>query len=102
MVEGVEFDEEVQAITVTARPRRRERHRCGICRRRCPRYDAGDGRRRWRALDLGTVMAYVEAEAPRVRCREHGVVVAAVPWARRAPIVEPRLLFHTEASDPPV
>jgi transposase len=24
----------------------------------------------------------VEAEAPRVSCREHGVVVAAVPWAR--------------------
>jgi transposase len=26
--------------------------------------------------------AYVEAEQPRVRCVEHGVVVAAVPWAR--------------------
>jgi len=28
------------------------------------------------------VVAYVEGEAPRVKCREHGVVVAAVPWAR--------------------
>jgi transposase len=27
-------------------------------------------------------MAFVEAEARRVRCPEHGVVVAAVPWAR--------------------
>jgi transposase len=27
-------------------------------------------------------MAFVEAEAPRVSCREHGVVVARVPWAR--------------------
>ena len=27
-------------------------------------------------------MAYVEAEAPRVTCRRHGVVVCAVPWAR--------------------
>jgi transposase len=25
---------------------------------------------------------FVEAEAARVRCRDHGVVVAAVPWAR--------------------
>jgi transposase len=25
---------------------------------------------------------WLEAEAPRVRCREHGVVVAHVPWAR--------------------
>jgi transposase len=27
-------------------------------------------------------LAFVEAEAPRVQCREHGVVVARVPWAR--------------------
>jgi transposase len=26
-------------------------------------------------------MAFLEADAPRVRCREHGVVVAHVPWA---------------------
>jgi len=25
---------------------------------------------------------YLEADAPRVCCAEHGVVVAAVPWAR--------------------
>jgi len=25
---------------------------------------------------------YIEAVAPRVKCREHGVVVAKVPWAR--------------------
>ncbi len=27
-------------------------------------------------------MAFVEAAAPRVTCRRHGVVVCAVPWAR--------------------
>ena len=27
-------------------------------------------------------MAFVEAGSPRVRCRRHGVVVCAVPWAR--------------------
>ena len=31
---------------------------------------------------MGTVRAFLEAEAPRVSCREHGVVVAAVAWAR--------------------
>jgi transposase len=30
----------------------------------------------------GTTFAYLEAWAPRVSCREHGVVVAGVPWAR--------------------
>ncbi|MCA1701676.1 MAG: ISL3 family transposase, partial [Actinobacteria bacterium] len=33
-------------------------------------------------LDLGTTKAFVEAEAPRVECARHGVLVAAVPWAR--------------------
>jgi len=33
-------------------------------------------------MDLGTTLAYVEAEAPRVECARHGVLVAAVPWAR--------------------
>lgn len=62
--------------------RGRASHRCGVCGRRCPREDAGEGRRRWRALDLGTTFAYLEADAPRVHCRQHRVVVAAVPWAR--------------------
>ena len=71
-----------EEIVVAARPSWRERDRCGVCRRRSPGFDLGDGRRRWRALDLGTTLAYVEADAPRVRCRQHGVVVCAVPWAR--------------------
>jgi transposase len=80
VVEDVFLDEE--AVVVCVRPRAREQGRCGVCRRRCPGYDRGDGRRRWRALDLGTTFAYVEAEAPRVECKRHGVIVAAVPWAR--------------------
>jgi transposase len=69
-------------VVVCARPSWRERDRCGVCRRRSPGFDLGEGRRRWRALDLGTTLAYVEADAPRVSCRRHGVVVCAVPWAR--------------------
>ena len=80
VVEDVLLDGD--AVVVCVRPRARERGRCPICRRRCPGYDWGDGRRRWRALDLGTSFAYVEAEAPRVECERHGVIVAAVPWAR--------------------
>ncbi len=81
VVEGVDFDEQ-GAVVAGVRPGFRERGRCGVCRRRCPGYDEGEGRRRWRALDLGTTRCYLEAEAPRVCCRRHGVVVAAVPWAR--------------------
>jgi len=82
VVEGVEFDDSADTIVVAVRPTARARGRCGQCRRRSSRYDAGEGRRRWRALDFGTTRVFLEADAPRVRCREHGVIVAAVPWAR--------------------
>ncbi len=80
VVEGVRIEEGV--VVVEARPGRRERSRCGICGRRSPGYDGGEGRRRWRALDLGATRAFVEAKAPRVACKRHGVVVVRVPWAR--------------------
>jgi transposase len=53
-----------------------------VCGRRARGYDRGEGARRWRALDLGSTRAYLEAEAPRVECRQHGVVVARTAWAR--------------------
>lgn len=81
VVEDVELTEK-GALVVSVRPAARERDRCPRCRRRCPGYDRGDGRRRWRALDVGTTLAYLEADAPRVSCQRHGVIVAAVPWAR--------------------
>lgn len=80
VVEGVALEGE--AVIVSVRPGLGLRQRCGICHRRSPRFDAGAGRRRWRALDLGSTMTFLEADAPRVQCREHGVVVIAVPWAR--------------------
>ena len=80
VVEDVFLDGD--AVVVCVRPRAREQGRCPLCRRRCPGYDWGEGRRRWRALDLGTTRTFVDAEAPRVECQLHGVVVAAVPWAR--------------------
>ena len=51
-------------LIVHVRPHKRLAHRCGICGKTRPRYDNGQGRRRWRALDLGTVRAYLEAGAP--------------------------------------
>lgn len=81
VVEAVTVEEDV--VVVRVRPRARERSRCGVCGRRAPGYDVGEGRRRWRTLDLGASRAFVEAEAPRVCCRRHGVVVARVPWARQ-------------------
>ena len=82
VVESVVFDEDASAVVASVRPRKGATRRCGICSRRCPSEDRGEGRRRWRALDLGCIEVYLEAEAPRVRCKVHGAVVVAFPWAR--------------------
>jgi transposase len=82
VIEGIEFDEDEQVLVAHVRPHKRARGRCGRCGRRSPGYDAGEGRRRWRALDLGTVQAVLEADAPRVDCPVHGPTVIEVPWAR--------------------
>ena len=82
VIEEVEFDEDEQLLVAHVRLRKRVRSRCGRCLRPSPGYDRGEGRRQWRALDVGTVRVFLEAESPRVNCREHGPTVAAVPWAR--------------------
>lgn len=82
VIEDVELDDDGHGLVVRVRPTRSMRSRCGRCGRRCPVYDRGEGRRRWRALDAGTVKVWVEADMPRVRCPEHGPTVRAVPWAR--------------------
>jgi len=92
VVEGVEYDEDERVLVARVRPARRAVGRCGLCLARARRYDGGHGRRRWRTLDVGVVRAVLEAEAPRVSCRRHGVVVAHVPWARHG-------AGHTRAFD---
>lgn len=84
-VEGWDLEEGEDGehcLVLSARPTWEASGRCSICRRSCPGYDGGAGRCRWRALDLGTIKLFIEAESPRVECRTHGVVVASVPWAR--------------------
>jgi transposase len=89
VVEAVEYDSERDAVIAAVRPRacRRSGRRrfvlgCGRCGAPSPKYDDGEGRREWRGLDLGECKVYLEADAPRVSCAVHGVVVARVPWAR--------------------
>jgi len=93
VIDSVDFDEDDEVIVASVRPRKGAgKGRCGRCGRKGPGYDRGDGRRRWRTLDLGTIPAYIEAEAPRVSCPEHGPTVVQVPWARHG-------AGHTRAFD---
>jgi transposase len=92
VIENVDFDDDVDAVVVRVRPRKGSTRRCGRCGRRAPWYDRGDGRRRWRGLDVGAVRVLVEADAPRVNCPAHGPTVVQVPWARHG-------AGHTRAFD---
>lgn len=92
VIEDVEFDEAAQVIVAHVRPRRPTRGRCGSCGARARWYDRGQGRRRWRSLDMGTIEVFLEADAPRVNCAIHGPTVRQVPWARHG-------AGHTRAFD---
>jgi transposase len=86
VIEDIEVAEEdtdgVELVVARVRPRSGVSRRCGRCQTRAPLYDRGEGPRRWRGLDWGTVRVVLEAPAPRVNCPEHGPTVVAVPWAR--------------------
>jgi transposase/integrase len=78
-----EVREDGDVIVVACRLRKNAARRCGICSARSGLYDQGDA---------GITKVFIEADAPRVRCRAHGVTVAAVPWARHG-------AGHTRAFD---
>jgi len=52
---------------------------CPICSKAAPGYDSRP--RRWRHLDTCQYKTILEANVPRVDCKQHGVVTVAVPWA---------------------
>lgn len=70
-------------VVVEVRAKIGRHDRCPGCGRRCPGYDHGP-LRRWRAVDAGLRRVFVVARPVRVRCPEHGVVTAVVPWAAAA------------------
>ena len=78
VIDGVEYEDESESFVVSVRPRKGARQRCGMCQRRCSRHDHGEGLRRWRGPDLRLLRRFLEAEALRVTCPTHGVVVASV------------------------
>ena len=84
VVEDVDLDLQAGRIVAHVRVRKGAALRCSRCLAKSPRYDRGEGRRRWRHLDAGVLTVWIEAQAPRVQCRGCGVNVAHVPWAHPA------------------
>ena len=66
-------------MTVRLRRRRRVCSSCG----QTGRLEIHDRRvKRWRHLDLGASRCWIECELRLLRCRDCGVRLEAVPWAR--------------------
>ena len=68
-------------VVVSVRPFKCAPLQCGRCGRVAPGEDKGRGRRRWRGMDWGPLKVFIEADARRVCCPEHGSTVVRVPWA---------------------
>ena len=72
----------VNHLLMHARPNKWHLDDCPYCHKKCPRYDEQSKHpRRWRALDFGGIMVDIEYHTHRIKCPEHGVLVADVPWA---------------------
>ena len=53
---------------------------CPRCEQWCPVHDTVE--RKWRHLDFWQHRTELVARVPRIKCEEHGVLQAEVPWAR--------------------
>jgi transposase len=79
-VVDVSFTGEGVIVTVRLRRRRRVCSGCGQTGRRLQIHDRRV--KRWRHLDLGASRCIIECELRRLRCRDCGVRLEPVPWAR--------------------
>jgi transposase len=83
-VDNVAIDDvrlEAEKLIVRIHPYKKAQHRCPICGKVRPLYDNSRKLKKWRSLDLGTTKVYLESYVPRIKCPDHKVRVAAVPWA---------------------
>jgi transposase len=71
-----------EGVIVSVRLRRRRRI-CAACGQTGRQLEIHDRRvKRWRHLDLGASRCVIECELRRLRCRDCGIRLEPVPWAR--------------------
>ena len=72
----------IKRLRIYARPVARKKSCCPFCGKKSPCYDQSSyARKIWRGLDWGGIIVEIECPTHRVKCEEHGVVTADVPWA---------------------
>lgn len=68
-------------LRLTIQARRGAHYPCPVCGTPCQAHDFKE--MTWRHLNFFQHHCYITAPVPRVRCQEHGVKQAEVPWARK-------------------
>lgn len=72
----------VKHLRINARPNKWHQNDCPFCNKSCPSYDKHSASPSvWRGLDWNGILIEVAYQNHRICCPEHGVCVAAVPWA---------------------
>ncbi|TDK58684.1 ISL3 family transposase [Sapientia aquatica] len=79
-VKEVSLDMAKQQVDVFVEHPSGSRFKCPECAAECPVYDHL-GERTWRHLDSCQFLTYLHAKPPRIKCPDHGVKQARLPWA---------------------
>jgi transposase len=79
-VTRVELSVEQQRVDVWAEHASDASFSCPTCNEPCGLYDHG-AERCWRHLDSCQFQTFLRTRPPRVKCSEHGVLQARLPWA---------------------
>lgn len=83
VIDDYQYFESDESIVFYVHPTKGQQCRCGICGKKSPFYDIPSNiNRLWRCMDIGLHRVYLCSDTVRVKCKEHGVRTAAVPWAR--------------------
>jgi len=78
----VKFQESsVLAITVKIKSRKNGKGKCSICGLECPGYDRLP-QRQFEFIPLWNIPVILLYSLRRVSCKEHGVIVEQIPWAK--------------------
>ncbi len=95
---SVDLNESLEEVVVIVSYDRDNPPLCPVCENTCSHYDTRQ--RTWRHLDTCQFKTRIQADVPRVKCTEHGVLTLQVPWADSSShytmLFESRVLILTQ------
>jgi len=77
----LDTDKQPHELHLELRAERGAKYPCPVCGQFHPAHDFKE--KTWRHLNFFQHHCYIHAAVPRVKCPEHGVKLAEVPWARK-------------------